>query len=159
MQLQDARQLAERLLAKHKLSGWSFGFDNAKLRSGICRYRSRSITLSRHMVLLNDENIVRDTILHEIAHAIVGAGKGHGNEWLRKAVSIGCTGERCTSSDALVPEYPFMAHCPNCKKTVGRFRLPKSRRIACGACCDLNSNGRFDERYVLIWKRKSKYEC
>jgi hypothetical protein len=32
----------------------------------------------------------RQTMLHEIAHALVGK-PGHGEEWIKKAAEIGCT--------------------------------------------------------------------
>ena len=42
--------------------------------------------------------VIKNTILHEIAHAIVGYGvSAHGSEWKRMAMSIGCNGQRCSS--------------------------------------------------------------
>ena len=40
----------------------------------------------------NDEEII-DTVLHEIAHAIVGPGQGHNLIWKKKAIEIGCSGK------------------------------------------------------------------
>lgn len=54
-----------------------FEFDNAKKRFGSCRFNSVFITLSKHLVLLNDYDVVKNTILHEISQALVSAGNGH----------------------------------------------------------------------------------
>ena len=54
----------------------------------------QEISLSRHLVELNDEAEVRETILHEIAHALrrVGLGMGRsGGEWRKRLVA--CRGD------------------------------------------------------------------
>ena len=76
----DAAQLARSLMIQHGLSGWAFRFDHARRRFGSCRYGEKTITLSRPLTLLNDDGQVRDTVLHEIAHALC-PGDGHGPNW------------------------------------------------------------------------------
>lgn len=122
MKLLDARTMALDLMAQHKLTGrWRFQFDNAKKRCGMCSYRKKTIQLSRFFVRLNDEATVRNTILHEIAHALTGPGHGHDWTWKRQAKAIGCTGERCT--EAVTVQGPYVAACA-CKVTYGH-RKPK----------------------------------
>ena len=59
-----------RLLDHFKLAGrWTFLFDRAIRRFGNCNYTKRQISLSAKLTLLNDEPVVRETLLHEIAHA------------------------------------------------------------------------------------------
>src|SRR5262249_59568628 len=71
--LSRARELAARLMAEHGLGRWEFGFNNNVRRVGVCHYPTRArpgrIELSRHFVERNPEAEVRDTLLHEIAHA------------------------------------------------------------------------------------------
>ena len=74
MLLQDAHELALRLMRHHNLlPTWKFEFDRSKVRFGKCSYGSKTISLSRHLVELNADVEVRDTILHEIAHALAPA--------------------------------------------------------------------------------------
>ena len=89
MTLEDAEQLALDLMRQHGLRRWTFTFDRAVCRFGCCNERKRTISLSAKLTELNDEDAVRDTILHEIAHAMVGVRAGHGPKWQRQALAIG----------------------------------------------------------------------
>ncbi len=100
MDLRDAYAMAEHLLVRHGLTDWQVAYDNAKRRAGVCRYRDRTIGLSAPLTALHSEEDVRDTILHEIAHALAGPEHGHDDRWREVAMSIGCTGERCVSTDS-----------------------------------------------------------
>jgi hypothetical protein len=100
MKLNEARDLAIQLMTNHGIveQGWRFEFDNAKRRFGCCKYGSRRITLSLYLTELNNIDEVKNTILHEIAHALCPR-QGHNSVWKRKAIEIGCSGDRCYSSD------------------------------------------------------------
>jgi len=79
---------------------------------------SSHISLSRYLISLNGEEEVRETILHEIAHALVGYSHGHDRVWKLKAMEIGCTPHRLDFK-AKMPEGKIAAVCPRCKKVVG----------------------------------------
>ena len=149
MLLEEAKALALELMKQHKLEHWHFEFDGAKRRFGICRYNTKTIGLSKHLVLLNSKESVTDTILHEIAHALVGLGQGHNWVWRQKALEIGCNGKRCHSDeDTQSVERSFIAICPKCAEKYGRFKVPK-KKSSCGKC----SGGKFNEAYLLEFKR------
>lgn len=82
--------LAKDLMAEHGLDDWTFEFDRAKVRLGACHYSTKTISLSRPLCEWVSEYEIIDTLLHEIAHALVGPGEGHNHRWRRVAVSIGC---------------------------------------------------------------------
>lgn len=147
MQLEVARQLAVQLLGQHNLleRGWSFRFDRARTRFGCCNYRDRVISLSRLLTERNELAEVQETLLHEIAHALVGAGAGHGPVWKRKAVEIGCSGARCHSAD--MPQGQWQASCSGCGRTYYRHRQPK-RNYSCGQC----SNS-YNPQYQLVFSK------
>lgn len=146
MKLSEAKALALKLFSEHNLD-WTFQFDNAHRRFGVCRYRSRIISISRSLTELNDESKVRDTLLHEIAHAIVGMGTKHGRVWQLKAREIGCNGSRCYKErEVNLGEAPWIGSCPFGHE-ISRFK--RSRRISCARC-----NPRFDEKYLITWKHK-----
>ncbi|TDE94808.1 M48 family peptidase [Occultella glacieicola] len=147
MDLQNAHALAHELLAEHGLTGWTFGFDNAKRRAGACRYDRRRITISRYLTELHAPDQVRDTLLHEIAHALAGHGAGHGPRWRRIALSIGCSAQRCVPAGAGAVPAPWVGLCPAGHEH-GRFRRP-SRPLACGRC-----SRRFSTAHLIVWRRR-----
>lgn len=103
---------ADHLLEKHKLSDWRFTFDNAKKRAGKCCFNERTITMSEQFSLKADNDEITDTILHEIAHALVGAKHGHNAVWQTKAREIGCSAKRTHCVDFAAPKY--IVSCKTC---------------------------------------------
>ena len=144
MTLTQARNLALRLMRLHKLSPeWSFGFDRSKVRFGKCNYANKEISLSRYVVELNGEEEVRETILHEIAHALAPRGAGHGAAWRSVARSIGCQPKRCYSDEVVRPTPKYKGTCPACRRVLFRHRRTV---IACGRCTPV-----FDKKFVFVW--------
>lgn len=136
MKLADAEALALSLMDRYwyKFEGWSFSFDNAKRRCGCTNFTKKLITLSRHFVQLNDEDEVRDTILHEIAHAIAGAKAGHGPDWQYYARHLGAKPERCAYGVAM-PEGKVEGVCaPGCTTRHNRHRMPPKRLLDAYQC-------------------------
>src|SRR5262245_51513217 len=85
---------ARRLMDLHGLSDWSFAYNRRKRRLGLCYYPRKRLELSVHLVARNGDAEVRDTILHEIAHALTGPGHGHDAAWKAACVRVGARPER-----------------------------------------------------------------
>lgn len=98
MDLHDVNALARSLMAEHGIGDtWTFVFDNATRRMGQCRYAQRTISVSRHYAQHADEAHVRDTLLHEIAHALT-PGARHGLRWKAMAQKLGATPKACADN-------------------------------------------------------------
>jgi predicted SprT family Zn-dependent metalloprotease len=95
MDMADAEKLATQLMHQHGLDGWQFKWDRATKRLGSCNYTRKRITLSAHQTKNRQELEVKDTILHEIAHALLPPRTGHGKLWKAKCVEIGAKPQRC----------------------------------------------------------------
>lgn len=150
MNLLDAEKLAKDKMKEHGLTerGWWFEFDRAKRRFGCCHHSLKKITMSSALTELNSEEVVLDTILHEIAHALVSARHGHDAVWRRKAIEIGCNGSRTYGNETIRPPYPYKGVCPNGHETKARKRM----RVACSKCCNAHNNGRFSSEYMFVWE-------
>lgn len=126
MKLQTAQLLARQLMNKHMLYGWHFEFDNSRRRFGVCNYTEKRIGLSKALTQMNRKAQVKDTILHEIAHALVGPGHGHNKTWKAMCRKIGAIPKRCYSTDKVKsPQARYIGECPSCKKTFTRDRLSR----------------------------------
>lgn len=127
-----AELLARTLLTRHGLPHWGFAFDRARRRLGSCDYRARRITLSLTLTVLNPETVVRDTILHEIAHALT-PGARHGPAWRAQASAIGASPRaRVGATEVTLPPSPYALVCDTCQARIDRFRQPRSRYLCLG---------------------------
>jgi len=149
MELDQAARLGRELLDEHGLHDWVVVFDRAKRRAGVCRYGRKEIGLSAPLTSIHPEEEVRDTILHEVAHALVGARHAHDEVWRATARRIGCSGLRCTSQDAPRIEGGWMGTCP-AGHSLTRHRRPE-RPASCRSCSTA-----FDLAHLLTWTYRGR---
>ena len=136
--------MAEELVREHRLEGWSVQFDTAKRRAGVCRFGDRVIGLSAPLTRLHGEAEVRDTVLHEIAHAIVGPRHGHDAVWRETARRIGSTGRRCVDAEAPRVAGAWVGVCA-AGHVRDRHRRPE-RVMSCAEC-----RPSFSPEHLLQW--------
>ena len=136
--LREVEEMAAALLELHQATGalpagWNFGFDLAPARAGVCRYRERRIDLSVSYCLAATRAEIEDTVLHEIAHAIVGPKHNHDAVWKAKAREIGCQGERCHRVQHSIPRWVGECGCGQqwFRQTLQRRMI---RNRVCGKC-------------------------
>lgn len=97
MEHTDFIDLIESLMEEHRLfeKGWTYTLDRAKRRLGQCDPNMKTISLSAEHVFHHDRHSIKETVLHEIAHALVGPGHGHDEVWQAKAVELGTPPTKC----------------------------------------------------------------
>ena len=146
--LTQVEELAAQLITKHQdrgtlPRGWRFGFDLAPARAGVCNFSAQRINLSVSYCLRATRAEIQDTILHEIAHAMVGPRHNHDAVWKSRAQMIGCSGERCHRVEHSAPRW--IGEC-GCGQQWFRHRLQRkllSDRV-CAKC-----------RGVITWLENS----
>ena len=144
--LDDTRALAFRLMDAPgreligeplQARGWSFGFDRARRRLGVCRTGPRQITLSAHLTPHLSAEEVENTVRHEIAHAVDWERRGrtnHDRTWKAVARACGAKPERTYTSDLPDdPAAPYDVMCLSCDATLDRYREPATP-LWCQAC-------------------------
>ena len=151
MDLQVTENMAKELMAQWGLDGWTLVWTDAQSQFGQCRYGPRQIALSRVLVALNDEAEVRDTVLHEIAHALVGHAAGHGARWRMACLQVGARPDRTRNFET--PPMKWTGTCPKgCGFVMGRRTLFKeARTMACPRCCEKYNGGAWHPALKLIW--------
>ena len=85
------KQFADNKLKETGLfhAGWRFVWDNSIRRYGQCRYNKKEIGVSKKLTQINEISETKDTVLHELAHALVGRGHGHDEVWRKMCVKVG----------------------------------------------------------------------
>ena len=92
----EMHEYGRRLLDEHGLHDWCISIENLGNTAlygpmcgsivGCCDTKNKTIRIDSGM-----RRSFRQTLLHEIAHALTPADNCHGDEWVRKAEEIGCT--------------------------------------------------------------------
>lgn len=126
--------------------GWTFGFDHAKRRAGLCNYTDKRISVSRHLAARYEDDEIHQVLLHEVAHALAGAAAGHGPKWKAVCDELGYVGGRLCDAGAAHDLAPWRGVCPNGHEH-HRYRRP-TRIQSCGVC----AKG-FDLSYEIQWMR------
>ena len=146
-ELSRVRVWAEALIALHLDASWSFGFDHAKRRAGLCDYTAKRITVSRHLAARFDDDEIHQILLHEVAHALAGPRVGHGPAWKRIARNLGYEGGRTHSGSVAHELAPWVGSCP-AGHVHYRYRRP-ARALSCGVC-----TRRFDSAHLIRWRQR-----
>ncbi|MEY2848821.1 MAG: hypothetical protein RI885_1486 [Actinomycetota bacterium] len=143
-ELDRVRRWADALITLHLDATWSFGFDAAKTRAGLCNYTDRRITVSRHLAARYTDDEIHQVLLHEVAHALAGSRAGHGPQWRRIAADLGYEGKRLHDGAIAGDLAPWVGNCP-AGHVHYRYRRP-NRALACGRC-----SKRFDAANLISW--------
>lgn len=85
--LEAVERLALELMKQYNVDDLQFGFGYSNYYRGNCN--SNKIKIQYEYALYSPIEEIKNTILHEIAHAIVGVGCGHRIEWQNKAKEMG----------------------------------------------------------------------
>ena len=143
----EAVKFALQKFVQHGLMDWGVKI-SARMRriSGCCDYRKREIRLASWIFQPGAGEKIRDTILHEIAHAMT-PGAHHGPAWKVAAMAIGAKPNRCFNADdygMVRPQGRYSVTCAGCGRT-----HYKHRRTDRAYKCNCGHDG------ILYFKRNS----
>ena len=111
-----------------QLDGWKVDLRWYSRLLGLCSFRDRRISLSVNLVSTNSKEIVRQVLLHEIAHALTHAG--HNKKFWAKFKELGEDKEMFKKNFLPFCNYE---HWCGCGYHDYRFRTRRKKRI-CPAC-------------------------
>jgi len=129
MNLSEAKKLVQHYLATYGLLDWSVEFVKVTSYYGITYQEAKVFKFSTYLLECNEADLI-DTILHEIAHALVGCHHSHDKVWRRKARELGCkdlsaTAEIKEFSIAVLKDAKYVVEY-NKKVIRAYFRKPKA---------------------------------
>lgn len=101
----EATTYAYERLQIHGLKDWHVRLttDMTKGFLGLCSHKDKCIIISAHHIDIHDDVMVKNTIDHEIAHALT-PGHSHDLVWREKAREIGCINTEPCSNLSFTPE-------------------------------------------------------
>ncbi|ALA45108.1 hypothetical protein ADS69_00003 [Enterobacter phage phiEap-3] len=116
---------ARTMMEKHGLisNGWTFRINGRITKTlGRCSYAKKLIELSGRHVAEDIYEDILDTLLHEIAHALVGRGYEHGKVWQAMALRLGAkpSPSKTTTKDANLVDKNEILYCLFMKDYQGR---------------------------------------
>ena len=163
MLIDDAEATARTLMDDHGLEEWTFGFNRAIGRAGICYTSRKHISLSKPLTEARTAEEVTMTILHEIAHALVGPRHAHDNVWRRTFIELGGNGSRTYTASPAVEElqaktYKYKTVCPNCgAEYTAHRKLSKFSERYCASNSCKHRNAVKETRIYLVWFEDTKF--
>jgi len=117
--------MARRLMSKFLDESWSMRFMNSKSSAGICDYNFRNILLSRFAVIHLSMVQIREIILHEIAHALVGWRNNHNKIWKKMSLRIGASGQTKYTFHLSCPTFILFCGCCERERFVKRKKVER----------------------------------
>lgn len=129
MNIKQATRLLRSKLDEYELYDWDIKLGHGKVRLGSCYPTRKIIRISKHLITYATDEQVRDTILHEIAHALDwerNKKSGHGQSWKAICVEIGAISKRSWKEIDNMPEGKWAAKRKDNGEIIDRFhRKPK----------------------------------
>ena len=128
MDLKEAWTRSIELMDKHGLiaKGWKFDMNMRRSSLGLCSHGRNTIELSAPLTKANTWDRMKRTVLHEIAHALIGPGHGHDMIWKSICLAIGGDG-LVKADDITLPQYKWNAICPEHGHVGGWSRKPREQ--------------------------------
>ena len=148
--LGHVESLCRQVLQQEGLRGWTIRWDNAKRRAGACNHKARLISFSRVLIPLYPQEVQKDIVMHEVAHAIAGPGAGHGSAWKKVAKRLGATPRAMLSRSLPQPPAKWEGTCPRCGAKRHLHSSPR-RVVSCGSC-----SRTFSAALILQWKNQGQ---
>jgi len=159
MDAHDAREMALELMEQHGLirDGWRFAWSRGRRQLGcvqIAEKKNRqtgqtvevkTLRLSRPHAESCARALVRDTVLHEIAHALVGIEHGHDAAWKAMCRRIGAKPQRLANEESSPGGHKYEVTCGTCDRVLAkRYRRMAPDRLKRGYCrfCGTRSRGK-----------------
>ncbi len=125
--------LARQALDGVGLTQWQVVWDRARRRAGACDHSRSTLSFSAVLLPLYPDRVVRDVVLHEVAHALAGARAGHGPKWRKIAAAIGASPKAQLPGWLPQPPARWVGTCPACGAERRLHRRP-TRVSACASC-------------------------
>ena len=111
--IKEAVLLGAQLLIENGLGDWKIDLNKGRKSLADTYHKDKRISFSRSFITVATKEQFVGVTLHEIAHAMLGPGYGHGKEFVELCTKISPNPDYAThSADVRIGMYIY--ECPNC---------------------------------------------
>lgn len=133
-------ELTRKEMERVGLTGWHVTTSNKKSVYGITYHDEKKIEISLPLANASDEESLKETILHEIAHALCSSKVNHGKVWRETYQRIGGNLDHVDHSLDREKLNNWSRRCPNhCKKFSGVIKRTRATCPRCGEVLEYQS--------------------
>lgn len=132
------------------LYDWKIKITDTKRRLGSCNYTKKELNFSKNLILNNSREEIRDTVLHECAHAIAGHGAWHWYKWKICALKIWLQNPQTCNTTANQAEWKYKMQCAGCGEIYHFYKKVSKLNKACYNCCKKHFGWKYHEKFKLI---------
>ena len=152
--MEETITFARRIMDANGLQKWKVKANKATVTFGSCRFKDNTLVFSKILIPYCSSKAKKTIVIHEIAHAIVGAKHGHDEIWRQKDIELGGNGKRMgddnyfeDASYSIIQQkhYKYKAVCAN-GHTHYRNRKP-ALVVSCKECSPV-----FNRKFILSYK-------
>lgn len=130
---------AEEMIAYHGLD-FSVMVNRRRVTLAETHHDDKTIFLSRWFIIATDKRTFEGVVLHEIAHAMLGPGFGHGEEFQELCGMISPTDDFILPHTGRTPTQRYKYECEGCDYF--GFSNAKRHDLGCAACASIGVNSR-----------------
>lgn len=112
--IKEATDRAGQLLLEHGLYDWRVAFNRKTTSVAEVWHPEKVMFFSKRFIAVATREEFEGVAIHEIAHALLGHGKGHGEEFVELCLSM-TLDEKYARGCVAAPVHDFKATCPRCK--------------------------------------------
>ena len=127
--------IASKLIVEHGLLDWTIRLNDSRKFPAQTDHSKKIIYFSRRFLLVTNIKELEGVTLHEIAHALLGAGNGHNSKFIRLCDDIGLT-------------EPY--NTPQCNIIISLYKT------FCDRCGTKGSSNTRDRTYCAVCFNESK---
>lgn len=133
------------------LYNWKIKVSEKQKRSlGLCDQTNKELRFSKFLIENETELEIKNTLIHEVAHAMVGNKEWHWRKWIEMAKFLWLKNPKTYNTSAKQPPWLYIMQCPNCKEEISYFKKVKKTWKGCLNCCVKFNYWKFDKKFEFI---------
>lgn len=115
--------------------GWVYKFNYLKRKLGLCYHNRKVLEFSLPFVEVNTLDLMKNTIIHEVSHALVGPYHKHNHVWKSQCRDLGLMNPTAVCVDPRLnsPVGPYQFTC-NCRTYYFYRSNTLNKEFICRTC-------------------------